>query len=53
MYLTQVTLQKGIPFDLKIPNDLTTETIKKSEKGKAIHQVSDVDELFEELDNGQ
>ncbi len=49
MYLTQVTLQKGIPFDLKIPNELTAETIRKSERGEELHQVNTVDELFKEL----
>ena len=51
MYLTQVALQKGIPFDLKIPNDLTAETIKKSEKGEELYKVNDVDELFKELES--
>jgi len=51
MYLMQVTLQKGIPFDLKIPNELTTETIRKSERGEEIHKVNTMDELFKELES--
>ena len=51
MYLTQVTLQKGIPFDLKIPNELTSETIRKSEMGEELHHVKSVDELFKELES--
>ena len=51
IYLTQVTLQKGIPFDLKIPNELTAETIRKSEKGEELNQTGTVDELFMELEN--
>ena len=51
IYLTQVTLQKGIPFDLKIPNDLTAETIRKTEGGEQLHQVNTVDDLFKELEN--
>ena len=51
MYLTQVTLQKGIPFDLKIPNELTAETIRKSERGEEIHKVNTIDELFKELES--
>ena len=50
IYLTQVTLQNGIPFTLKIPNELTAETIKKSEGGEELHQVNSVDELFKELE---
>ncbi|MDA3938858.1 MAG: type II toxin-antitoxin system RelB/DinJ family antitoxin [Spirochaetia bacterium] len=51
IYLTQVTLQNGIPFDLKIPNELTTETIKKSERGEELHHVNTVDALLKELDS--
>jgi DNA-damage-inducible protein J len=50
LFLTQVTLNKGIPFEIRIPNDLTTETLKKSERGEELHTVSDVNELFQELD---
>ena len=50
MYLTQITLHKGIPFDIKLPNDLTTKTLKESENNKNIHQAKNVKELFKELD---
>ena len=51
IYLSQITLHKGIPFDLKIPNTLTAKVLKKSEDGKELHAASSVDELFEELDS--
>ena len=51
LYLTQVTLQQGIPFDLKIPDTLTAETLRKSERGEELHQVNSVDELFKELES--
>ena len=50
LFLTQVTLRRGIPFDIKIPNDFTSETLLKSEEGKELHKVSSVDQLFQELD---
>jgi len=50
MFLTQVSLNSGIPFEIKIPNELTAETLKKSEKGEELHKVTNVDELFRELD---
>ncbi|MBN1350928.1 type II toxin-antitoxin system RelB/DinJ family antitoxin [candidate division KSB1 bacterium] len=50
MYLTQVTLQQGIPFELKIPNELTVDTIRKSERGENLHKVDSVDDLFKELE---
>jgi len=51
LYLTQITLNKGIPFEIKIPNKLTAKTLKDSENGKELHKVSDVDVLFQELNN--
>lgn len=51
IYLTQITLNKGIPFEIRIPNDLTARTLKESEKGKALHRVSNVDDLFRELNS--
>ncbi len=51
MYLTQITLQKGIPLEIKIPNKLTAKTLKESEEGKELHKVSNVDELFQELNS--
>lgn len=53
MYLTQVALYKGIPFELRIPeipNALTAATLRKSEEGKELNEVGSIDELFEELE---
>jgi DNA-damage-inducible protein J len=50
IFLTQVTLKRGIPFDITLPNDLTSSTLKKSVKGKTLHKVTSVDQLFRELD---
>ena len=51
LFLTQVSLNKGIPFEIKIPNKLTEETLSKSERGKELHKVSDTKELLKELNN--
>lgn len=51
IFLTQVSLNKGIPFEVKIPNKTTEDTLRKSEKGEDLHKVSDVKQLFRELDN--
>ena len=34
LYLSQITLHKGIPFEIKIPNSIAAQTLKKSENGK-------------------
>ena len=51
MFLTQVTLTNGIPFEIRIPNAVTEETLAKSEKGVDLHTVPDVKGLFRELDD--
>jgi DNA-damage-inducible protein J len=51
MYLSQITLHRGIPFEIKIPNEITAKTLKDSESGNDLHAVDSIDELFEELDS--
>ena len=51
LFLTQVTLKRGIPFDIRIPNEVTARTLSKSENGEELHKVNDVNELFQELDS--
>ena len=51
MFLSQITLNKGIPFEIKIPNEVTSKTLKDAENGYELHKVDSVDELFQELDS--
>ena len=51
MYLSQITLHNGIPFELKIPNEVTAKTLKDTENGTNLHKVDSVDQLFQELDS--
>ncbi|MGD9161181.1 MAG: type II toxin-antitoxin system RelB/DinJ family antitoxin [Desulfobacteraceae bacterium] len=51
MYLSQITLHRGIPFEIKIPNEITAKTLTDSESGKNLHKADSVDDLFKELDS--
>jgi len=51
LYLRQIVFRKGIPFEVKIPNELTMRTIEKSERGQELHEASSVQEMFKELDS--
>jgi DNA-damage-inducible protein J len=51
MYLSQITLHNGIPFEIKLPNDLTDKVLMDSEQGKNLHKADSVDDLFLELDS--
>ncbi len=50
MFYRQIELNQGIPFEVKIPNKLTTETLRKSERGEEVHHAKDAKDLFEQLD---
>jgi len=51
LYLRQIAFHSGIPFEVKIPNELTMRTIEKSERGEELHEASSVDEMFKELNS--
>lgn len=40
IFLTQSVLQRGIPFEIKIPNDETLEAIKDARAKKNMSKVS-------------
>lgn len=50
MFLHQVNLHKGIPFDIKIPNDKTKTIIGEAREGKNIEEFS-LEELKHKNEN--
>ncbi len=53
MFINQVTLNKGIPFQPLIPrepNEETRKVIEETEKGVNCASFHSVDDLFEDLD---
>lgn len=49
LYLRQVILRRGIPFEIEIPSNLTAKVLRASKKGRGLHKAASVDKLFEEL----
>jgi len=47
--LTKIAKEKALPFDMRVPNALTAETLAKSERGEDVHRAKDVDDLFQQL----
>ena len=45
----QIKLQRGLPFDVRIPNNLTTRTLNASKAGKNVRRIGSKKELFAEL----
>ena len=48
IFLTQAVMEKGIPFQIKMPNDVTAQVIKEAREGKNMTKVS-LDELKKEV----
>jgi len=49
LFYRQIELNQGIPFDVRIPNKLTAQTLEKSAHGEDVHSAKDVDDLFDQL----
>jgi len=49
VYLTQVALQRAIPFQIRIPNEITLAALGEAEDKRDLHSAKSVDSLFEEL----
>ena len=49
IYLKQIALNKGLPFEVKIPNPTTLKAIESAKQKKHLKSFKNTDELFEEL----
>ncbi len=45
----QIKLQRGLPFDVQLPNELTARILKASKKGKAVKRFDSKKELYADL----
>ncbi len=46
IFYQQITLRRGIPFSLDVPNELTAATLKKSRRGEDVQEFTDLDTMF-------
>lgn len=49
MFLSQSVLERGIPFQVKIPNDVTLQAMQDIEDGKNLEDVT-LNELVTDMD---
>ena len=45
----QIKLQRGLPFDVRIPNQLTARTLNESKAGKNVKRFGSKKELYADL----
>lgn len=49
MFYAQVDLQRGLPFEVKIPNDVTRKALLEAEHPEDLESYDSVEELFADL----
>jgi DNA-damage-inducible protein J len=49
MFYRQVTLRRGLPFDVEVPNAETRRAIRDVERGRGLKMYKDAQEMFEDL----
>ena len=49
LFYTQVKLHKGLPFEVKIPNEATLRTFEKTDREEDLVQCKDADDMFKKL----
>lgn len=49
LFLAQVRIQKGLPFDVRIPNKATLKAMKDAEEGRNLTVCKDADDMFKKL----
>jgi DNA-damage-inducible protein J len=49
LFYRQVTLRKGLPFDVVIPNATTRKTFESTDAGKDLVVCRDADDMFRKL----
>ena len=50
LFFTQVSLHKGIPFDVHLPNEATAKAIEDGLAGRGLHTAANMDELTAKLE---
>ena len=50
LFFTQVSLNKGIPFDVHIPNEATAKAIEAGLAGRGLNAAASMDDLIAQLD---
>jgi len=49
LFLSQVRLRRGLPFDVKIPNKTTLKAMKDSEEDRNLSSYDSLDTFFEKM----
>ncbi|WP_028389274.1 type II toxin-antitoxin system RelB/DinJ family antitoxin [Legionella fairfieldensis] len=51
LYLRQIKLVHGIPFDIRLPNETTQETFEATDKKENLNYYENAEDMFKHLEN--
>jgi DNA-damage-inducible protein J len=46
IFYRQITLRRGLPFFVEVPNELTRQTLARSKRGENLERFESVAEMF-------
>lgn len=49
LFYRQIQLNRGLPFEVRLPNKLTAKTLRESRSGKSVSHFRTKKELFADL----
>jgi len=49
LFMAQIKLRRGIPFDISVPNNVTLKTFKDTDEGKNLIRSKNSKEMFDKL----
>jgi DNA-damage-inducible protein J len=49
LFYKQVELERGLPFAVRVPNDVTTNALEKAKTRRELESFNTLDDLFEDL----
>lgn len=47
IFYRQITLRKGLPFAVHVPNELTVATLQKSQRGDGVVEFDSLEQMLE------
>jgi DNA-damage-inducible protein J len=49
LFLAQIKLKRGIPFDIKVPNEVTLKTFEDTAAGRNLVRCKNAQDMFDKL----
>ncbi len=50
LFLRRTTAEHALPFEVRVPNAVTQETLEKAERGEDVHPMGDIDAFFAQIE---